>query len=157
MTAPDRHCPPIRHPEAIMSTFDLAQHNKALMKEIFQGVGQGDPRLFYSHLAHDASLTITGQYSWSQVVVGKERIAKDLYGYVRSRLAERGKTHAYHFLADGDWVVVEARGDMVTRSGAPYQNDYCLLYRLQDDLIVEIKEYEDSVLCERLLGAYPQK
>jgi uncharacterized protein len=139
-----------------MSPYNLAQHNKALMQEIFEGISQGDARLFYSHLSQNATITITGQYSWSQVIVGKERIANDLYGHVRSRLAERGKTHAYHFLADGDWVVVEARGDMVTKSGAAYRNDYCLLYRLQDDLIVEIKEYEDSMLCEQLLGPYPQ-
>jgi uncharacterized protein len=140
-----------------MSTFDLAQHNKALIKEIFDGVSRGDPTLFYSHLASHASLTITGQYSWSQVIVGKERIAKDLYGYVRSRLCERAKTHAFHFLADGDWVVVEARGDMITKSGTPYRNHYCLLYRLQDDMIVEMKEYQDSTLCERPLGPYPQE
>jgi ketosteroid isomerase-like protein len=138
-----------------MATLNLAQHNKALMKEIFDGVSQGDSRLFYAHLAPGATLTITGQCSWSQVIVGKERIA-EIYGYVRTRLAERGKAHALHFLADDDWVMVEARGDMVTKSGAPYQNEYCLLYRLEDDMIVEVKEYQDSSLSERLLGPYPQ-
>jgi ketosteroid isomerase-like protein len=87
--------------------------------------------------------------------VGKEKIA-EIYSNVRSRLTERGKAHAFHFLADDDWVMVEARGDMVTTSGAPYQNQYCLLYRLDDDLIVEVKEYQDTSLCERLLGPYPQ-
>lgn len=140
-----------------MSKLDLARHNKALMKEILDVVSRGDATLFYSHLATDATLTITGQSSWSQVIVGKERIRNDLYGYVRSCLAERIKTHAFHFLADGDWVVVEARGDMITKSGAPYRNDYCLFYRLHDDMIVEIKEYQDSMLCERLLGPYPQE
>jgi uncharacterized protein len=138
------------------SRFDVAQHNKALMAEIFEGVANGDARLFYSHLCSNAKMTITGQYSWSQVFVGKDRIANDLYGYVRSRLAQRGKTRAFHFLADGDWVVVEALGDMVTKSGAPYRNEYCLFYRLEDDLIVEMKEYQDSTLCERLLGPYPE-
>jgi ketosteroid isomerase-like protein len=140
-----------------MSTFNLSQHNKALMKEIFDGVSRGDSTLFYSHLAPHASLTITGENSWSQVIVGKERIAKDLFGYVRSRLVARGKTHAFHFLADEEWVVVEARGDMITKSGAPYRNHYCLLYRLENDMIVEIKEYQDSTLAERLLGPYPRE
>jgi uncharacterized protein len=139
-----------------MSTFDLAQHNKALMKEIFDGVSRGDATLFYSHLAPHASMTITGQYSWSQVIVGKERIAQ-MFRYVYSLFSERGKTHAFHFLADEEWVVVEARGDMVTKSGAPYRNDYCLLYRLKDDMIVEIKEYQDSTLSERVLGPCPQE
>jgi ketosteroid isomerase-like protein len=129
--------------------------NKALMKKIFEGVSSGDGSLFYEHLADDATMTITGQYSWSQTIRGKERIARDLYGYVHSRLAERGKTHAFHFLADGDWVVVEARGDMVTKEGEAYQNHYCLFYRLNEGQIVEMKEYQDSTLCERLLGPYP--
>jgi uncharacterized protein len=138
-----------------MSNDTPAQRNKALMQQIFDGVSRGDPSLFYERLADDAVLIITGEYSWSQTIRGKERIGRDLYGYVRSRLSQRGKTHAFHFLADGDWVVVEARGDMITKEGQPYRNHYCMLYRLQDDRIVEMKEYQDSTLCERILGPYP--
>jgi hypothetical protein len=36
-----------------------------------------------------------------------------------------------------------------------YDNQYCLLYRLRDGKIVEIREYNDSILCERVLGPYP--
>jgi uncharacterized protein len=140
-----------------MSKFNLAEHNKALMREIFEGVRQGDSKLFYSHLADHATLTITGRSSWSRVFTGKETIANDLYRRVRSRLAQRGRTDAFRFLADEDWVIVEARGDMVAKSGEPYQNDYCLLYRLEDDLIVEMKEYMDSELCERVLGPYSEE
>lgn len=132
-----------------------AARNKALMQQIFEGVARGDGTLFYDSLAEDATMTITGQYSWSQTMQGKDRIRRNLYGYVHSRLRERGRTRAFHFLADGDWVVVEARGDMVTKEGAPYQNHYCLFYRLVDGRIVEMKEYQDSTLCERLLGPYP--
>lgn len=138
-----------------MTTYELASHNKALMQEIFDGVARGDARLFVSHLADNATMTITGLNSWSRVFEGKQHIMQ-LFGYVRSRLAERGKTHAYHFLADGDWVVVEAKGDMLTAGGEPYRNHYCLLYRLADDQIVEIKEYQDTALAEERLGACPQ-
>jgi uncharacterized protein len=138
-----------------MSEATISQQNKALMQQVFEAVGRGDATLFYERLADDATLTITGEYSWSQTIKGKERIGRDLYGYVRSRLSQRGKTHAFHFLADGDWVVVEARGDMVTKEGAPYRNHYCMLYKLIDGRIVEMKEYQDSTLCERILGPYP--
>jgi ketosteroid isomerase-like protein len=134
---------------------DVSRSNKALMKQIFAAVSRGDPSSFYERLHDDAILVITGEYSWSQTIRGKERISRDLYGYVRSRLSQRGKTHAFHFLADDDWVVVEARGDMITKEGRPYQNHYCMLYRLAEGRIVEIKEYQDSTLCERLLGPYP--
>lgn len=138
-----------------MSTENVSTSNKALMERIFEGVGRGDPSLFYERLADDATLIITGDYSWSQTIRGKQRISRDLFGYVRSRLAERGKTQAFHFLADGDWVVVEARGDMVMKTGEPYRNHYCLLFRLNDGRIVEMKEYQDSAMVERIFGPYP--
>ena len=140
-----------------MITTTQSQQNKALMTRIFDGVAKGDPSLFYERLADDATMTITGEFSWSRVFEGKECIRRDLYGYVRSRLQERGKTQAFHFLADDDWVVVEARGDMLTKEGIPYRNHYCLLFKLIDERIVEMKEYQDSALVERVLGPYPEE
>jgi len=136
-------------------TTNVQAQNKALMQEIFAQIDRGESSLFYERMADQATMTITGRYSWAQTFEGKERIARDLYGYVHSLLSKRGRTHAYHYLADGDWVVVEAYGDMVTKAGDAYQNHYCLFYRLQDGMIVEMKEYQDSMLCERLLGPYP--
>jgi ketosteroid isomerase-like protein len=132
-----------------------AAENKKLMQKIFEGLAKGDGSMFVEHLAGDATMTVTGQYSWSRTFTGKANIRRDLYGYVHSLLAERGKTLAFHFIADEDWVVVEARGNMVTKAGVPYQNHYCLLYRLEHSMIVEMKEYQDSALCERILGPYP--
>lgn len=134
---------------------NVPARNKALIQEIFAQIDRGESKLFYERVADHASMTITGRYSWSQTITGKERIARDLYGYVHSLLSKRATTHAYHYLADGDWVVVEAHGDMVTKAGDAYQNHYCLLYKLQDGMIVEMKEYQDSALCEKLLGPYP--
>ena len=58
--------------------------------------------------------------------------------------------------ADGDVVVVEAKGDNVTREGVRYDNDYCLVFRLEDGKIQEIREYCDSILTEKALGPFPQ-
>jgi len=53
-------------------------------------------------------------------------------------------------------VVVEAKGEMMAKTGAPYNNDYCLIYQLKDNKIIAIKEYQDSRLCENVLGPYPK-
>ncbi len=55
-----------------------------------------------------------------------------------------------------DHVVVEAKGDNVTRAGVRYDNDYCLVFRLEDGKIKEIREYCDSVLTEKALGRFPE-
>ncbi len=132
--------------------------NKRLMQEIFAGIASGDPSLFRESLADDVVITVTGQYSWSRTFTGKASLLKDLYGYVRSRLADPqkpGRTIAHRFIADGEYVAVEARGDMVTSEGIRYDNDYCLVYRLAHGKIAEIREYCDSALTEAVLGPYP--
>jgi ketosteroid isomerase-like protein len=143
--------------EAAMS--DTAS-NKKLIEQIFAAAGDPDPAardraLFVASLADDAIWTVTGQYSWSRTFAGKQSILNDMHGHVRTRLAERTRTIAHRFIADDDFVVVEAKGNNVTREGVRYDNDYCLVFRLEGGRIREIREYCDSVLTEKALGKFP--
>jgi uncharacterized protein len=144
--------------EAAMSAAD----NKKLMQEIFAAAGNPDPAvrdrsLFTASLADDATWVVTGQYSWSRAFTGKASILNELHGHVRSRLVERSRTIAHRFIADGDHVVVEAKGDNLTKEGVRYDNDYCLVFRLEHGKIKEIREYCDSVLTEKALGRFPEQ
>ncbi|HEY2709784.1 MAG TPA: nuclear transport factor 2 family protein [Caulobacteraceae bacterium] len=132
-----------------------AAENKQLMQDIFAAAAKGDGSLYRASLADDFRLIVTGQYSWSQTFEGKERALRDLYGYVATRVQPPQRTIAERFIADGDLVVVEAHGDMTTKDGQRYDNHYCLVYQLRDSKIVEMREYQDSALCERVLGPYP--
>jgi uncharacterized protein len=132
-----------------------AVENKKLMETIFVAIAAGDRSLYVDSLADDVTMTVTGQYSWSQTFHGKQAVLRDLYGYVRSLLKEGSRTRPFRMIADDDWVVVEARGDMVTKSGERYDNHYCLIYRIEHGKIHEIREYQDSTLCERVLGPFP--
>jgi hypothetical protein len=134
--------------------------NKKLMQEIFAAAGNPDPAgrdrsLFVASLADDATWVVTGQYSWSHAFVGKQSILRDLHGHVGDLLVERTRTIAHRFIADGDCVVVEAKGNNLTKAGARYDNDYCLVFRLQDRQIKEVREYCDSALTEKALGRFP--
>jgi uncharacterized protein len=134
-----------------------AAENKKLMEDIFAAVARGERSLFVESLADDVTMRVTGHYSWSQTFKGKEALLRDLYGYLGTLLAEGRRTIAHRFIADGDHVVVEAVGEMKTKAGVPYNNDYCLIYRFKDGKIVEIREYCDSVLTEKVLGKYPTR
>ena len=131
-----------------------AAANKKLMETIFASIAAGDRAAFGDALADDVTMTVTGQYSWSQTFHGKESVLRDLHGYVQSLLRHR-RTVPFRFIADDEWVVVEARGDMETKTGERYDNHYCLLYRITGGKIREIREYQDSTLCERVLGPFP--
>ena len=138
-----------------------AAANKKLIEEIFAASGNPDSAvrdraLFVASLAEDARWVVTGQYSWSGTFTGKQSIMQDLHGHVREVLAERTRTIAHRFIADGDCVAVEAKGDNVTKAGVRYDNDYCLVFQFEDGRIKEIREYCDSVLTEKALGLFPQ-
>ena len=102
-----------------------AAANRKLIEQIFAAAGNPDPAardraLFVASLADDATWVVTGQYSWSRAPSpASNRSCNDLHGHVRSLLVERARTIAHRFIADGDYVVVEARGDNVTQDRGP--------------------------------------
>ena len=134
--------------------------NKKLMQDIFAAAANPDPSardraLFTASLADDARWVVTGQYSWSRTFTGKPSIINDLHGHVRSLLVERARTIAHRIIADEDIVVVEAKGNNLTKSGVRYDNDYCLVFRFDGGRIKEVREYCDSALTETALGPFP--
>jgi uncharacterized protein len=137
-----------------------AEANKKLIQDIFAAAGNPDPTardraLFVASLADDVTWVVTGQYSWSRTFTGKASILNDLHGHVRSLLVDPARTIAERFIADGDIVLVEARGNNLTRTGVRYDNEYCLVFRLANGKIREVREYCDSVLTEKALGRFP--
>jgi uncharacterized protein len=133
-----------------------AADNKKLVQQVFADSANRSGTTFADNLAEDASWVVTGQYSWSHEFRGREAIQNGLMGHFRSFFAERPRTLAFNFIADGDYVAVEARGDNVTKTGQRYDNHYCLVFKIENGKIKQIKEYCDSTLVERVLGPFPE-
>jgi hypothetical protein len=131
--------------------------NKKLVQQVYADSASRSGTTFADHLADDASWVVTGQYSWSHEFRGRDAIQNGLMGHFRSFFAERPRTVAFNFIAEGDYVVVEARGDNVTRAGLRYDNQYCMVWRIEQGKIKQIKEYCDSTLVERVLGPFPEE
>jgi ketosteroid isomerase-like protein len=133
-----------------------AADNKKLVQQIYADSAARSGTTFADNLAEDASWVVTGQYSWSHEFRGRDAIQNGLMGHFRSFFAERPRMLAFNFIADGDYVAVEARGDNVTKAGLRYDNQYCLVFRIENGKIKQIKEYCDSTLVERVLGPFPE-
>ena len=132
-----------------------AADNKKLVQQIFADSANRSGTTFADHLAEDASWVVTGQYSWSHEFRGRDAIQNGLMGHFRSFFAVRPRTVAFNFIAEGDYVVAETEGDNVTKAGVRYDNDYCMVWRIENGKIKQIKEYCDSALVERVLGTFP--
>jgi ketosteroid isomerase-like protein len=134
-----------------------AAENKKLIQQVYADAANRSGTTFVDNLADDASWIVTGQYSWSHQFKGRDAILNGLMGHFRSFFAERPRTVAFNFIADGDYVAIESRGDNVTKAGLRYDNQYCMVYRIENGKIKEIKEYCDSALVERVLGPFPEQ
>ena len=134
-----------------------AADNKKLVQQVYTDSANRSGTTFADNLAEDAVWIVTGQYSWSHAFRGRDAIQNGLMGHFRSLFETRPRTVAFNFIPEGDHVVVEARGDNVTREGLRYDQQYCMVWRIEGGRIKEIKEYCDSALVERVLGPFPEE
>jgi ketosteroid isomerase-like protein len=132
-----------------------AAANKKLIQQIYDDSANRSGTTFYDNVADDVCWTVTGEYSWSHRFKGRDAIMNGLMGHFRSLFHDRPRTVAFNFIAEGDFVAVEARGDNVTKTGQRYDNNYCMIFRIESGKIKEVKEYGDSALIERVLGPFP--
>jgi ketosteroid isomerase-like protein len=129
--------------------------NKALMQDIFAALAKGDGAPFRNALAEDFRWIIAGESVWSGVYEGRETVMNDLLGPLMAQFSTRYTNRAKRFIAEDDLVVVECQGNVTTKKGEPYNNSYCLIYRLEDGKIKEVTEYMDTDLSVKRLDPLP--
>lgn len=125
--------------------------NKQLLQDIFAGLAQGDSRLLVDSMAEDFRWTAIGSTPWSRTYEGKQTVLTELFVPLRARIADRVRTHAQRFIADGEYVVVEARGANTTKAGKSYNNTYCFVFRVTGGKLREVTEYLDTELVTAVL------
>jgi uncharacterized protein len=126
--------------------------NKQLLQTIFASLAQGDSRPFVNAMDDDFQWTVTGATPWSKTYAGKQVVLTELFGTLRSRIEGRIRTIPDRFIAEGDFVVVEAHGQNTTTKGQPYNNRYCFVFRFAGDKLKEVTEYLDTELVTATLG-----
>jgi uncharacterized protein len=130
-----------------------ASENKLLLQRIFREMSIGNTRPLVESMADDFSWTIKGTTKWSKTYSGKQVVLTELFAALRARIIGRVRTVPLRFIAEGDWVVVEARGENTTRDGRPYNNSYCFLIRLVRGELRELIEYMDTQLVTETMGS----
>jgi uncharacterized protein len=125
--------------------------NKQLLQDIFAGLAKGDSRPFVDSLADDFSWTLTGTTKWSRTYRGKTSVMQDLMRPLFAQFADQYINTAQAFIAEGDRVVVECRGKVTTKSGKPYNNQYCWVCRVEGGKLKEVIEYMDTELVAKVL------
>jgi len=127
--------------------------NKQLLQNIFVETAQGNSRLLVDAMADDFRWIISGNGRWARAYEGKQAVMTELFPVLRERIEGRIRMIPQRILADGDHVVVEARGDNLTKTGGRYDNSYCFVFRVKNGKLKEVTEYMDTELVTATLGA----
>jgi uncharacterized protein len=130
-----------------------ASENKQLLQNIFSELSKGNGKPFVESLADDICWTIIGSTKWSGTYRGKQAVLNELLKPLFAQFADQYTNTAHRFLAEDDYVVVECRGRVTTKSGAPYNNTYCWICRVADGKLQELTEYLDTELVTAALEA----
>jgi ketosteroid isomerase-like protein len=112
-----------------METVMNAIENKKMVQHIFDEMANSNSDPLLESLADDFRFVVMGSSRWSRSYEGKATV-----------------------LAEGDHVVVEARGRNTTRQGLAYNNTYCHVLRLEGGQLKEWVEYSDTALIDAVLG-----
>lgn len=134
------------------STHDTTE-NKQIVQSFFDDLAKGDGRPFIEAMADDFSWIIPGRATWSGEWRGKQAVREQLLRPLLARFATTYTNRAVRLIAEGDHVVVECRGDVMTKTGKRYDNTYCYVFTLREGKLTELVEYMDTELAADALGA----
>jgi uncharacterized protein len=131
----------------------ISQSNKQLMQAVFAELAQGNGRPFLDAMADDFCWVLPGQTAWSRTYRGKQAVRDELFRPLFAQFAGTYINRASRFIAEGDMVVVECRGQVSTKKGKPYNNTYCYVCRLEAGKLRELVEYMDTQMMDATLDA----
>lgn len=129
-----------------------ADANKQLIRDIYAEVSKGNVQRLLDSLAEDVEWTIIGSTALSGVFRGKQDIVDRLPKPLRRMLPDGPIVFEVdRVIAEGEFVVMQARGRATAVSGRPYNNTYCMVYRVVDGKVRQLHEYIDTELLARTL------
>lgn len=129
----------------------VTENNRALVTGIMEALSRGERQPFADAMADDFTWHAIGTTAWSGTFAGKALVRERLIAPLFTQFGSRYTNTAKRILADGDFVVVESRGNVTTKSGKPYCNTYCLVIQMRDGKMVELTEYLDTELVSSAL------
>jgi len=132
-----------------------AEENKQTIRRIYEALARGDRSVFGASVHPDYVWRFPGHCSWSRRFEGRDAVRRELLQPLFALFASVYRAQLINVIAEGDQVVAEVRGDVLLKTGARYDNEYCFVFHFRDGKIAEIVEYCDTHLEERVLGPYP--
>jgi ketosteroid isomerase-like protein len=129
-----------------------AAENKQIITNMFAELAKGNGAAFLDTMADNIKYTLQGKTKFSGTMNGKQEVMAKLLGPLGAALEGGIALTPYNFIAEGDYVVMLANGKATTKSGKPYNNSYCHVFRIVGGKVTEINEYLDTAMVDDAFG-----
>jgi hypothetical protein len=129
-----------------------AAENKQLIQNMFAELSKGNTNAFLDNMADNVRFTLIGTTKYSGVYNGKQELVSKLLGPLTAQLEGGIALTPENFIAEGDYVAMQARGKATTKTGKSYNNTYCQVFRIASGKVQEITEYLDTELVTSAFG-----
>ncbi len=126
--------------------------NKEIVAHIYSETAKGNGRPFVEAMADTMTWRTIGTGAWSGTFTGKDTIIREIFARLRDRFEGPNTCVPTRIHADGDYVIVQARGKNRTKEGKAYENDYCFVIRMENGKMAAFEEYCDTELVTSALG-----
>jgi len=120
------------------------QYKEAIIR-YFEKLNASDPDLL-EIFADDVQYVVPGDMPVSGTFHGKEQIMNMWLSFFEQ--LEYIMVHPEELIAEGNTVVVRARGEAKTKTGNDYNNLYVFFFRFKDEKVVEVFEFPDTAYAE---------
>ena len=119
------------------------------VRDYYARMGAGDTKGAFALFAPDVRYRLMGTTPISGESVGvSEFLAKIIRPFVGRLEGGQIEVIPDTFIASGSHVVVLAHSRATSVTGAAYNNEYAMVFTVQDGLIASVREYLDTALVE---------
>jgi ketosteroid isomerase-like protein len=129
-----------------------AAENKQLIQNMFAELSKGNANAFLNNLSDTLRFTIIGTTKFSGTFNGKQEFINKVLAPLSAQLEGGLTVTPENFIAEGDTVAMQARGKSTTKTGKPYNNTYCQIFRVANGKVQEVTEYLDTELVTAAFG-----
>lgn len=125
----------------------LNETNTAIIRKAIEDIGNLNVEGLLAVIDDDVDFRLMGTSPFSHHIRGKEgylgiiaEVGSYLDGFIKLTVDE--------MIPAGEWVIVRASGHATVKAtGANYDNQYCMMWKLKDGIVVKVREYT----CTKLL------
>ena len=101
--------------------------------------------------------TIKGTSILSGTYTDKNAFFTQVLDRLNNILQPNWRMHIRNTYIANNTFIVEMRGEVKTKNGQDYNNDYCWIFKFANEKIISVTAYYDSLLVNKILNDYEVK